>query len=171
MFVLSVQDILKLDKFKHLSEIQLLDKKYDKEVLEEAYTVGLADDEGYTYEYQQHRPISSKKPIYGYVLKGEVRKDPAFRKSSVYTPEMQMLSTVRSDVSLTKELGMMSGVSFDYGKTIQEESEKWDTEDSYEPDADTRSDELFVMNELVKRIRGNPYNDWGKLKTFGEWVE
>ena len=169
MFVLSLYDVLQLDKFKHLTETQLISKEYDEEVLKEAYTVGLAIDEGYNYEYQQHRPVSSKKPLYGFVLKGEVRTDAAFRKSPLYTPEMQMLSTVRSDVSLTRELGSMSGVSFDYGKTIDEDAEKWDSEDSFEPDADEKSKMIFAMNALVLQIRGNPDNEWGKWKNFLEW--
>ena len=171
MFVLSVHDLLQLDKFKGMTELQLIAKENDEEVLKEAYTVGLADDEGYTYEYQQHRPISSKTPIYGYVLKGEVRKDSAFRRSPMYTPEMQILSTVRSDVSLTKELGNMSGVSFDYGKVLEEDSEKWDSEDNFEPDASVMTLLIEQKNALVKQIRGNPYNEWGKWKNILEWKE
>lgn len=169
MFVLSVYDVLQLDKFKHLTELEIISKQYDEEVIKEAFTVGMAIDEGYNYEYQQHRPVSSKKPLYGFVLKGEVRTDSEFRKSPLYTPEMQMLSTVRSDVSLTRELGSMSGVSFDYGKTIDEDAEKWDSEDSFEPDADEKAKMILAMNQMVLQIRGNPYNDWGKWKTFTEW--
>jgi hypothetical protein len=47
MFYISSQDILKLDKFAHLTPLKLIDKKYDKAILEECFTIGLDKEAGY----------------------------------------------------------------------------------------------------------------------------
>lgn len=171
MMIVSLYDLKQLDKFKNIPDEELLKVKYDEEVLNEAYTIGLDDTCGYRYEFCLHRPLSSKTPILGYVLRGEVRKDDEFRKSPAYTPELQMLSTMRKDVSLTRELASMSGVSFDYGKVLDEDSEKWESEDSFEPNHDDTAEYISYKNSVVLAIRGYPMNDWGTLKIHAEWLK
>ena len=147
MFVLSVHDLLQLDKFKHLTEFEIVDKEYDKAVLEEAKTIGLDVDSGYAYEAALHRPMSSKTPVMGFRLIGEVRTDREFRLSSVYTPEMQMLSTTRTDVSLTKELAGLSGTTFNAAKYIDDDLPP----DSLEPDESIHVSKIKELNEQRKQ--------------------
>jgi len=165
MFVLSVHDLLQLDKFKHLTEFEIVDKQYDKVVIEEAKTVGLDVEAGYTYEAALHRPMSSKTPVMGFRLIGEVRTDREFRLSPMYTPEMQMLSTTRTDVSLTRELASLSGTTFNATKYLDDDIPP----DSLEPDETLHTNKIKELNDKLLKIRGYPFNEWQKLKSFKEW--
>ena len=170
MFYISSQDLLKLDKFAHLTPLKLIDKKYDKAILDECFTIGLDKEAGYMWDYSLHRPLMSKVPVLDFRLVGEVRKDSDFRKSPAYTIEMQMLSSLRQDVSLTRELCSLSGTSFDYSKMLEEDRER-DREDidSVEESFEDTARTIGIMNELLIAARGTQYNEWGSFKTFEEW--
>ena len=172
MFYISSQDLLKLDKFAHLTPLKLIDKKYDKAILEECFTIGLDKEAGYMWDYSLHRPLTSKAPVLDFRLVGEVRKDSDFRKSPAYTVEMQMLSSLRQDVSLTRELCSLSGTSFDYSKMLEEDRER-DREDidSVEESFEDNTRTIGIMNELLIAARGTAYNEWGSFKTYQEWHE
>lgn len=171
MFVLSLHDIKQLQQFKGVPELSLIEKKYDKEILEQAFTIGMDINDGYMYEYHLHRPLSSKVPVMGFVLKGSYRKDAEFRHSAAYTPEAQILSSLRSDVSLTRELCSLSGTSFDYSKMLEEDRER-DREDvdSVEDDYNQNLITIGIMTQYLKDARGNPYNEYGNFKSYKEWM-
>ena len=172
MFYISSQDLLKLDKFAHLTPLKLIDKKYDKAILDECFTIGLDKEAGYMWDYSLHRPLMSKVPVLDFRLVGEVRKDSDFRKSPAYTVEMQMLSSLRQDVSLTRELCSLSGTSFDYSKMLEEDRER-DREDidSVEESFEENTHTIGIMNELIIAARGNCYNEYGNFRNFREWQE
>ena len=171
MFYISSKDLLKLDKFAHLTPLKLIDKKYDKAILDECYTIGLDKEAGYMWDYCLHRPLFSKVPVLDFRLVAEVRKDSDFRKSAAYTAEMQMLSSLRQDVSLTRELCSLSGTSFDYSKMLEGDAER-DREDvdSIEEDFEENTSIMGIMNELLIAARGTAYNEWGNFKTQKEWM-
>ena len=172
MFCLSLNDIKQLAMFRGIPELELIQKKYDKAILEQAFTIGMDVDDGYAYSYHLHRPLSSKVTVMGFVLKGSYRKDPEFRHSAAYTPEAQILSSLRSDVSLTRELCSLSGTSFDYSKMMEEDSENArENIDSVEEEYDTNLNLIEIMNMYLLDTRGSPYNDWGNFKTYKEWNE
>lgn len=170
MFTLSLYDIKQLAMFRGIPELELIQKKYDEAILKQAFTIGMDINDGYCFEYHLHRPISSKVPVLGFVLKGSYRKDPEFRHSAAYTPEAQILSSLRSDVSLTRELCSLSGTSFDYSKMMEEDSEN-DREniDSVEDDFNDNTKLINIMTALLIEARGNPYNEYGNFKTQKEW--
>ena len=170
MFVLSLHDVRQLQQFKGIPELSLIEKKHDKAILKEAFTIGMDIEDGYCFEYHLHRPLSSKAPVMGFVLKGSYRKDAEFRKSAAYTPEAQILSSLRSDVSLTRELCSLSGTSFDYSKMLEEDRER-DREDidSVEDDFDENTKLIEMMTAFLIQARGNPYNEWGNFKNQKEW--
>lgn len=172
MFCLSMCDVKQLQQFKGIPELELIRKEYDKSILEQAFEIGMDINDGYAFEYHLHRPLSSKVPIMGFVLKGSHRKDSEFRKSAAYTPEAQILSSLRSDVSLTRELCSLSGTSFDYSKMVETDAEK-DREDidSVEEDFDENTKLIEMMTAFLIQARGNPYNEWGNFKTCKEWQE
>jgi len=170
MFTLSLQDVKQLAMFRGIPELELIQKKYDEAILKQAFTIGMDINDGYNYEYHLHRTLSSKVPVLGFVLKGSYRKDPEFRHSAAYTPEAQILSSLRSDVSLTRELCSLSGTSFDYSKMLEEDRER-DREDvdSVEESFEDNTRTIGVMNELLIAARGTPYNEWGSFRTYKEW--
>ena len=172
MFTLSLHDIRQLQQFKGIPELSLIEKKHDKAILKEAFTIGMDIEDGFCYEYHLHRPLSSKVPIMGFVLKGSYRKDAEFRKSAAYTPEAQILSSLRSDVSLTRELCSLSGTSFDYSKMVETDAEK-DREDidSVEEDFVENTKLIEMMTAFLIQARGNPYNDYGNFRNYKEWQD
>lgn len=172
MFCLSLHDLRQLEQFKGIPELELIQKKYDADIITQAYTIGMDVTDGYCFEYHLHRPLSSKVPVMGFVLKGSYRKDDEFRHSAAYTPEAQILSSLRSDVSLTRELCSLSGTSFDYSKMVENDAEK-DREDidSVEEDFDENTKLIAMMTALLLEARGNPYNEWGNFRNYKEWHE
>lgn len=170
MFVLSLHDVRQLQQFKGTPELELIKKQHDLNILEEAFTIGMDINDGYAYSYHLHRPLSSKVPVMGFVLKGSYRKDAEFRKSAAYTPEAQILSSLRSDVSLTRELCSLSGTSFDYSKMLGEERER-DREDvdSVEEDFDENTKLIEMMTTFLIQARGNCYNEYGNFRNYKEW--
>lgn len=170
MFILSLQDVRKLKDFAGIPELELIRKEHDKPILKQAFEIGMDIEEGYAYEYHLHRPMTSKLPVMGFVLKGNYRKDAEFRKSAAYTPEAQILSSLRSDVSLTRELCSLSGTSFDYSKMLEEDRER-DREDidSVEEDFDENTKLIEMMTAFLIQARGNPYNEWGNFRNYKEW--
>ena len=170
MFVLSLHDVRQLQQFKGTPELELIKKQHDLNILEEAFTIGMDINDGYAYSYHLHRPLSSKVPVMGFVLKGSYRKDAEFRKSAAYTPEAQILSSLRSDVSLTRELCSLSGTSFDYSKMLGEERER-DREDvdSVEEDFDENTKLIEMMTAFLIQARGSCYNEYGNFKNQREW--
>ena len=172
MFCLSIYDVRQLDQFKGIPEVLLIQKEYDSAILKQAFTVGMDINDGYTYEYHLHRPLSSKVSVLGFVLKGSYRKDPEFRNSAAYTPEAQILSSLRSDVSLTRELCSLSGTSFDYSKMLEEEKENArENIDSIEEDFDENTKLIAMMTALLIEARGTPYNAYGNFNNYREWQE
>lgn len=172
MFCLSLYDIRQLQQFKGIPELELIQKKYDSSILEQAFTIGMDTEDGYCFEYHLHRPLSSKVPVLGFVLKGSYRKDAEFRHSPAYTPEAQILSSLRSDVSLTRELCSLSGTSFDYSKMLEDDKEK-DREDidSVEEDFDENTKLISMMTTFLIQVRGTPFNDYGNFRNYREWHE
>lgn len=170
MFCLSLHDIRQLQQFKGIPELSLIEKKNDKAILEQAFTIGMDITDGYCYEYHLHRPLSSKVPVLGFVLKGSYRKDAEFRHSPAYTPEAQILSSLRSDVSLTRELCSLSGTSFDDSKMLEEDKER-DREDidSVEDDYNQNLITIGIMMQYLKDARGTPCNDYGNFRNYKEW--
>ena len=170
MFVLSLHDVRQLQQFKGIPELSLIEKKPDKAILKEAFTIGMDIEDGFCYQYHLHRPLSSKVPVMGFVLKGSYRKDAEFRKSAAYTPEAQILSSLRSDVSLTRELCSLSGTSFDYSKMLEEDRER-DREDidSVEEDFDENTKLIEMMTAFLIQARGNCYNEYGNFRNYKEW--
>jgi hypothetical protein len=171
MYVLSLYDVRQLTAFKGIPELELIRKQYDVAILKEAFDIGMDISDGYAYQFHLHRPLTSKEPLMGFVLKGSYRKDAEFRKSAAYTPEAQILSSLRSDVSLTRELCSLSGTSFDYSKMVEEDSEK-EREDAAnnEKNFDENTILIKTMTELLKVARGSPYNDYGNFKTYDQWI-
>lgn len=171
MYNISVSDLLKLDDFKHLNEVQLIHPKNDEKVLNHARTAGLDVTGGYCYEASQHKNMFGK-TVVGYRLIGELRGDAAFRSNPFCTPEVRTLSHLRKDVSLTQEMVKLSGGGFSYGKNAEDDAEDTrEYESLYEANWQALEREIAMLNQLVLDIRGTPYGANGGLKTFYEYQE
>ena len=171
MYNISVSDLLKLDDFKHLNEVELIHPKNDEKVLNHARTAGMDVTGGYAYEASQHKNMFGK-TVVGYRLIGELRSDAAFRSSPFCTPEVRTLSHLRRDVSLTQEMVKLSGGGFSYGKTTQEDVEDTrEYESMYEENWQALEREIAMLNQLAFDIRGSSYGANGGLRTFYEYQE
>jgi hypothetical protein len=168
---ISVSDILKVERFKHLNEAQLIHPKNDYDVLQEAFTVGMDITQGYKYEASQHLNIKNQ-PVIGYRLIGEIRNDKEFRNSSLCTAELRTLSNLRQDVTLVQELQKLQGGNFSYGKDADEDVENdRDYQDSFEDGYKAVEKQIDMLNDLATHIRGCSIGENGGLKTYGEWQE
>lgn len=171
MYVLSVSDLLKLNDFKHLNEVQLIHPDNDEKVLNHARTAGMDICGGYEYSASQHKNMFGK-TVVGYRLIGELTNTPSFRASPFCTPEVRTLSHLRKDVSLTQEMVKLSGGGFSYGKTSEEDVEtEREYETMYEENWQALEREIAMLNQLASDIRGSSYGANGGLKSFYEYQE
>ncbi len=171
MFLISCSDILKLDDFKHLNEVQLIHPDNDEKVLNHARTAGMDITGGYCYEASQHKNMFGK-VVVGYRLIGELTNAPSFRASPFCTSEIRTLSHLRRDVSLTQEMVKLSGGCFSYGKSVEADAESdREYESMYEPNWQVLEQQINLLNQIAVDIRGTPYGANGGLKSFYEWQE
>jgi hypothetical protein len=171
MYVLSVSDLLKLDDFAELNEVQLIHPNNDEKVLNHARTAGMDVTGGYAYEASQHKNMAGN-VVVGYRLIGELTNTPSFRSSPFYTSEIRTLSHLRRDVSLTQEMVKLSGGCFSYGKNAEEDAEDTrEYESLYEPNWQALEQEIAMLNQLALVIRGDSMGSTGGLKTFYEYQE
>jgi hypothetical protein len=170
MFQLSCSDILKLDDFAGMNEIQLIHPDNDEKVLNHARTAGMDICGGYEYSASQHKNMAGK-VVVGYRLIGELTNTPTFRSSPFCTSEIRTLSHLRRDVSLTQEMVKLSGGCFSYGKSVEEDAESdREYESMYEPNWQVLEQQINLLNQIAVDIRGTPYGANGGLKTWYEYV-
>jgi len=171
MYNISVSDLLKLDDFKHLNEVQLIHPDNDEKVLNHARTAGMDICGGYEYSASQHKNMTDK-VVVGYRLIGELTNAPSFRTSPFCTSEIRTLSHLRRDVSLTQEMVKLSGGCFSYGKNTEEDAEsERECESMYEPNWQALEQQINLLNKIAKDIRGGSMGANGGLKTWYEWQE
>jgi hypothetical protein len=86
----------------------------------------------------------------------------------------RMIAASFKDMSLTKELAKLSGTSSHPELTeirvnsVGDSSVKQELE-YCEPDCDEVTRQIEFFTELRDQIRGNPYNEYGSLKTPSEY--
>lgn len=166
MFYCSISDLTKLDQFKGKKQFEIIHPDNDFDVLAACYPIGLDIDAGYTYRACQHRNLQNK-IVVGIRLEGSYRTDSEFRRSICYTPEVQILSNIRQDISLVQELCKMSGSSFNYGNVLDA-----DAPEEREEDVEGCDEIMMQVKQLqmiIDEVRGSPYNDYGNLKSWKEW--
>jgi hypothetical protein len=171
MFSLSVSDILRVDEFKELNELELIQIKNDERVLNQARTAGLDVTSGYHYFAAKHKNLRGK-VVVGYVLSGDLRSDKSFRDSIACTPELLTLCHLSKDVSLHQEMQKLSGGSFAYGKTAEDDADNdRESESLYEPDYKEVENQINLLNKIAYDIRGTYTGANGGVKSFYEWQE
>jgi len=171
MFNISCSDLLKLDDFAGMNEVELIHPKNDEIVLNHARTAGMDITGGYEYSASQHKNMFGKTVI-GYRLVGELRNDSTFRSSLFCTPEVRTLSHLRRDVSLTQEMVKLSGGCFSYGKNAEDDAEDVrEYESMWEPDWQVLEQQINLLNQIAIDIRGTPYGANGGLRTWYEYQE
>jgi hypothetical protein len=170
MFVLSVSDLLKLNDFAGMNEVQLIHPDNDEKVLNHARTAGMDITGGYEYSASQHKNMAGK-VVVGYRLIGELTNAPSFRASPFCTSEVRTLSHLRRDVSLTQEMVKLSGGCFSYGKSVEEDAESdREYESMYEPNWQVLEQQINLLNQIAVDVRGSSMGANGGMKTFYEYV-
>lgn len=167
MIIISVSDLLMLDKFKKYKEVELVQLCMDEEVLEEAFEAGLEPSEGYYYEASTHRNWQNK-IVTGYVLKGFYRKDREFRKSKFYTSEVASLMH-RGDAAFQEELQKLQSRTPQYGENpLEIILSSYDDEVLLEG-WKKQEEEILVLQKFLDTCRGAMFNEYGNPKRYDEW--
>lgn len=173
MISVSLSDIIasiKLEEGVEYSEVELLSTDTDDLVLQYAHDFGLDNSGGYAFVYNKHRNLQNK-VVDGFRIIGEIRKDRAFLSSPFCSTEDRAIAAADKDIHFAKELFGMMGAKVTYGSLREDIDDSADmSEASYlEENFDSFSNTLASYNKLCYDIRGDAYNDYGKLKTYQEW--
>jgi hypothetical protein len=172
MISISLSDIIaaiKVTEDVTFSEVELLSTETDELVLKYAHIFGLDDRQGYGFIYNRHRNLQNK-VVDGFRIVGEIRTDRDFINSVWCNTEDRAISHANKDFGFTKELFGMLGARVPYDTVKGDTDDSSTSESGYaEPDYDETNDKIIRFNNLVADIRGNAYNEYGKLKTYSEW--
>jgi len=174
MISISFSDMLLVDEFKGLREIDLLPVEIDSKVLPYLYEVGMDTNKGYQVVVNKHRNKQNKIVI-GFLWAGEIRIDSAFRESPFCSATDRIIMSSKKDFSLTQELCQLQGGGLNYSKFSSEEDERDEKDylelELYEKDYVEVSSYLKTLEDVIFNVRGSPYNEWGSLKTLEQYLE
>lgn len=171
---ISFSDVLLIDEFKGLRELDLLDVKMDSRVLPYLHQLGLNKNDGYEVVAYKHRNLQSK-VVVGFMYSGNIRTDEEFRRSKLCTLMDRVIMSSKKDFSLTKELCTMMGGNSSAYSNINEDNEKSEKDylelDLYEEDYEQVEKQLEQLRSIIKFVRGNPYGNDGSLKREEEYLK
>lgn len=174
MINISFSDVLLIDEFKGLRELDLLDVKMDAKALPYLHELGLNKNAGYEIIAHKHRNLQNK-VVVGFMYSGDIRQDDNFRKSKFCTLMDRVIMSAKKDFSLTKELCTMMGGSSSAYSNINEDDEKSEKDylelDLYEDDFEQVLKQLEQMRSIITFARGNPHSESGSLKTNEEYLQ
>lgn len=173
--VFSFRDLQRIPELSHLNEIDMLSIANDKLINSYLAVLGFNIDAAILYEPSKHRDLQNKVAV-GFRAVGVITQDRAYLNSPLCTPTERMIAASFTDMSLTKELAKLSGTSSHPELTdmrvnnIGDNSSKQEYEYS-EPDYEEVTKQIEFFTILRDQIRGNPYNEYGSLKTANEYQQ
>lgn len=173
MISVSFSDVLKIDEFKHLKEIDLLQVSYDAKVLPYLFQLGMDIQQGYQVIAKKHRNLQNN-VITGFLYSGEIRLDQEFKHSPFCSVTDRLIMSSKKDFSLTQELCQLQGGGLNYSKFSVADDDTKDDDylmlDLYEPDYQEVSCYLDSLENIIYQVRGSPNGDSGALKTYEEYL-
>jgi len=122
------------------------------------------------YEPAKHRDLQNKVAV-GFRAVGTITQDREYLNGPMCTPIERMIAASQTDMSLTRELAKLAGTSSHAELTTnrQVSGENQQEQDYSEPDFEDVAAQIKQLEELRDSIRGNPYNEYGSLKTAKEY--
>jgi hypothetical protein len=171
MISISFSDVLRIPEFIGMGEMDLIPVEMDAKVLPYLYVMGLNIYTGYEVVVSKHRNLFNEM-VTGYRYSGEIRLDKAFQKTVFCTPVDRIVAASQSDLSLARELSMMSGSSYSSYDSGDGETDPNDYLElgNYENDYEEVSDYLKVLAQVCRDERGSPNGISGALKTHEEYI-
>lgn len=174
MISISFSDVLMIEEFKGLTEIDLLSVEYDAKVLPYLFQLGMDIQQGYQVIAKKHRNLQNN-VITGFLYSGEIRLDQEFKHSPFCSVTDRLIMSSKKDFSLTQELCQLQGGGLNYSKFSVADDDTKDDDylmlDLYEPDYKEVSDYLDSLENVIYQVRGSPNGDSGALKTHKEYLD
>lgn len=159
----SVYDLQLIPELAHFSIFDFLNPQNDATVNPFLYEMGVDVERGLEYTCSYHRTLSKQAKV-GYVITGEMRSDKEFLLSPWCSSEDRLIAAGRVDISLARELGAMMNAQISYDNTDElEEAEVGEYLQDQE-DIDRIEDEMEVMEQMLKHVRGEQKKRDGSFK-------
>lgn len=166
----SVTDLQLIPELSGYSIFDFLNPKNDEVVNEYLYEMGFDVDKGVEYTVSYHRNWQ-KQALVGYVIVGEMRNDWQFKRSSWCSAEDRLIAAGSRDLSLAKELAAMMNIQIEYGSIYSLEQEEDKEFYMDQEDIDRIEDEMELLEEVMKNIRGEQHKKDGSLKRPRDYHE
>lgn len=165
--IFSFRDLKRIEKFASLREVDMLSIEYDDSINEALGQLGFDTRAPILYVPSLHRDLAGKVEV-GYRAVGEINNDPSYLNSKLCPIIERLIWAARKDPSLARELSKMMGHSVNLDDDAAEESKDFPDVDVSENYADIQA-QIELLTEIRDSIRGNPYNEFGNLKTPAEY--
>lgn len=169
--VMSFRDLQLIPELSHLREIDMLSIANDQLINSFLSQLGFNTDASVFYEVAKHRDLRNNVGV-GFRAVGTITQDRTFLNSRMCSPDERMVAASFTDMSLTRELAKLAGGRSHVELTDNRNLLTGETTelDYTEPDCDDVAAQIKQLEELRDFIRGNPYNEYGSLKTATEYA-
>jgi len=171
--VFSFRDLQRIPELSHLNEIDMLSIANDNLMNKYLAMLGFNTDAAILYEPSKHRDLQNKVAV-GFRAVGVITQDRAYLNSPLCTPTERMIAASFTDISLVKELAKLAGTSAHFDMTevrVNSIAEGPSEMEYFEPDYEDVTKQIEFLTKLRDDIRGDPYNDYGSLKTPKEYQQ
>lgn len=163
-FSISLSDLKLIDCLAHMSERDMMCPSNEDVMMKYLHMFGLDEHYGYAYVPSTHRNMQNK-VVTSFRVCGDVRCDANFRNGPYASLADRLVMTAYTDISLTEELGLLTGLSRAYGGMDSEEGLKESMPDNQlEPEWQSKEESLWRMAAMCEKIRGPYFTDGGALK-------
>jgi hypothetical protein len=169
--VFSFRDLLRINLFEGLNEIDLLQIKNDDLVNSVLAELGFDITKPILYVPAKHRDLSGKVGV-GFRAVGDI--DPTDRKflnSSLCQPIERLIAASKTDMSLCRELAKLTGSTVELRDDGAVDEADDYPDELTEPDEEAVAKQILVYENVRDAIRGTPYNEQGALKTPQEYQQ
>ena len=165
--VFSFRDLQRIPELSKYTETEMLDIEMDGMINKYLAQLGFNVNAAVLYEPAQHRDLSGHVEI-GYRAVGEVTHDPAWLEHPLCNTTERIIFRARTDMSLAKELARMQCSGINWSEDNGESDPDF-PESLVEKDFEDTTTMLDLLRTVRDAVRGNPYNEYGALKTPQEY--
>lgn len=165
MKTISVTDLILADTLAHLKPLDLVHPKNTELLKPVLKTLGFDLDYPIQFIPSQHRNMQGKVVI-SYQIVGEVECNAEFLNSAWATHEDRMIAAGYRDLSLAHDLASSATIGRDYnsGEGVIEALPP----DMLNPDEKSIRDQITMLEDYLRAVRGDPYKEDGGLTTIDE---
>lgn len=166
--VLSFRDLKRVPTLSGLNELDMLQLANDGKINSILGQLGFNIKAPILYEPSIHRDMSGHVEM-GYRAVGEINNDSEYLNSKICPIIERLIWAARKDMELAREICRLMGHSVNLATDDAIEEDNGFPDEDIEPDYEIKSQQIALLVSVRDAVRGDPYNEYGNLKTPNEY--